>query len=725
LTTSLWDPHRRASAITKGIVAGGVLVLIVLWAVVAVSVIDAREAAMGQARSVARNLAIAFDDEVQNTLAEIVRGMDFFTKRIRENSGHFDLYEWVRENPLLQPGVEAAIIAPNGVLLSSTRGPVVDPVDLSDREHFRIHQDGNYQGLFIGHAILGRRTNHYILPVSRRITGIDGGFLGVLVFLITPETLTKLHKHIDLSAHDVIALAGPDGVIRARFARDSLDGTNGIDIRTPGPPGGPQISEIVEGSFIQASVLDGIVRLYNFRRIGAYPLFVSVGVDLQAALAIVDADARLVLSVGAIATVILLALVAYLIREIRSRIEANAALTIEIGERRAAEEELRRSEALLAQGQKLTRTASWTFQPSTGEMRWSGELFDLFGVDRAAANPSLRLFSGRLHPDDRLCFKQQLKSAARCGGDFLCEVRVVVCGTTKHMQVVGAIQPAGEHGLEIIGTVMDLTERKRTEQALHDAEAELARTLRLATVAELAASIAHEINQPLAAIVANASACLRSLARRPPALGDAREAAKGVVSDGIRTGEVIARIRALLSKQGPRHVPLDVNDVIGEVLDLSRGAIERQGITVHTEMAASPPPILGDPVQLRQVLVNLVTNAAEAMTGVVDRSRQLTIRSAVERGQSVAVTVEDTGSGLDAVDLDRIFDSFYTTKPEGIGVGLSISRSIIEAHGGHLSVKPVTPHGARFCFRLPVVDAGSAEFGNTPAQRSHGEHAAS
>jgi hypothetical protein len=155
LTTSLWDPHRRASAITKGIVAGGVLVLIVLWAVVAVSVIDAREAAMGQARSVARNLAIAFDDEVQNTLAEIVRGMDFFTKRIRENSGHFDLYEWVRENPLLQPGVEAAIIAPNGVLLSSTRGPVVDPVDLSDREHFRIHQDGNYQGLLSATLSLG------------------------------------------------------------------------------------------------------------------------------------------------------------------------------------------------------------------------------------------------------------------------------------------------------------------------------------------------------------------------------------------------------------------------------------------------------------------------------------------------------------------------------------------------------------------------------------------
>jgi signal transduction histidine kinase len=685
-----------------------------LWAAVAVSVSAAREAAMGQARSVARNLAIAFEDEVQNTLAEIVRGMDYFTKRIRENPGHFDLYAWARETHLMQPGVEAAIIAPDGMLLSSTRAQVTDPVDVGDRDHFRIHQDGNYQGLYIGHVILGRRSNHYIIPVSKGITGIDGAFLGVLVFQITPESLTKLHKSIDLSAHDVIALTGPDGVIRARFARDSPDGTKGIGTRTPEPRGGPQISEIIETSFIQADVLDGIVRLYNYRRIGAYPLTVAVGLDLRAALAIVDDDARLVLSVASIATLTLLALIAYLIREVRIRTEANVALTIEIGERRAAEAELRRSEALLAQGQKLSHTASWTLRPSTGEMQWSAELFDLFGVERGTASPSFCLFSGRVHPDDRLRFRQQLRSAERRRGDFSCEVRLVVRGTTKHVRMVGEVQLAGEHGIEIIGTVIDLTERKRTELALHDAEAELARTLRLATVAELAASIAHEINQPLAAIVNNGSACLRWLARRPPALGDAREAASCVVSDGIRAGEVITRIRALLSKQGPRHVPLDVNDIIGEVLDLSRGAIERQGITVHTELAASPS-IMGDPVQLRQVLMNLVTNAAEAMTGIVDQPRRLTIRSAIERGQLVAVTVEDTGSGLDGADLDRIFDSFYTTKPEGIGVGLSISRSILAAHGGHLSVAPATPHGARFCFMLPVADAGSAEVGNTPA----------
>jgi signal transduction histidine kinase len=228
-------------------------------------------------------------------------------------------------------------------------------------------------------------------------------------------------------------------------------------------------------------------------------------------------------------------------------------------------------------------------------------------------------------------------------------------------------------------------------------------------VAELAASIAHEINQPLAAIVVNGSACLRSLARRPAAVVDAREAASCIVADGTRAGEVISRIRSLLSKQGPQHIPLDINRVIGDVLDLSRGTIERQGIAVHTELTDSLPPALGDSVELQQVLVNLVTNASEAMTEVTDRPRVLTIRSGIDEAEFVLITVEDTGSGLDPAELDRIFDSFYTTKPDGIGVGLSISRSIIEAHGGQLSASPIEPHGACFRFTVPVVDAGSTD----------------
>lgn len=402
-------------------------------------------------------------------------------------------------------------------------------------------------------------------------------------------------------------------------------------------------------------------------------------------------------------------------------VETNAALTNEIAERCAAEEELRRSEMLLAQGQKLSRTASWTLRPATGEMRWSAELFDIFGTDRAAATPSFELFRGRVHPDDRARFDGAMAAALAGNMNFSCEVRIVAeDGGVKHVHALGEIQTGQDREKEIIGTVMDLTERKRTERALHDAEAGLARTLRLATVAELTASIAHEINQPLAAIVANAGACARFLARGPAALPDAREAADCIVNDATRAGEVTRRIRALLRKEAPRHVVIDMNRIVADVIELLRAALDRQRIAIRTELAASLPRVMGDPVQLQQVLVNLVTNAAEAISERGKRPRAVTIRTQLSEDHTVRVSVEDTGIGLDPQNIDRIFDSFYTTKAEGIGVGLSISRSIVEAHGGELSASPVLPHGASFSFAIPAVQAPSIEDQET-AQVAAGE----
>lgn len=252
-------------------------------------------------------------------------------------------------------------------------------------------------------------------------------------------------------------------------------------------------------------------------------------------------------------------------------------------------------------------------------------------------------------------------------------------------------------------------ERDASERALRTAESELTRALRLATMAEMAAAIAHEINQPLAAITANAGACLRSLSREPPLLGTAREAADCIVSDGHRAGDVIARVRALFNREAPHKQPVAVNAAVRHVLDLSRDAVARQGVTVAIdlcggELCAGEPVVLADPVQLQQVMINLVTNALEAMAGNgPQRPRRLTVRSTMAGDAAVTVAVEDTGSGLDPDAADRIFDSFYTTKPGGVGLGLAISRSIIEAHDGTMWARPGEESGASLGFSLPLA----------------------
>jgi PAS domain S-box-containing protein len=388
-------------------------------------------------------------------------------------------------------------------------------------------------------------------------------------------------------------------------------------------------------------------------------------------------------------------------------LRTNAALQVEITEREAAEEELRHRETLLAQGQKLSRTASWLLQLPEGDMQWSAQLFDILGLDRTSEVPSYGMFTARMHPDDRPRFAQAVERAIEENSDFSCEARIVIPGgPTKYVQAIGEVRRGATQGAEFIGTIMDLTERKRTEQALRDAESELARTLRLATVAELAAAIAHEINQPLAAITANGSACLRSLAQQPPMLENAREAAGCIVADGHRAGDVIKRIRALFNKEEPNQLLLDVNDIVEQALDLSRGAIDQQHVVARSELAASPLLVMGDPVQLQQVVVNLVTNALEAMIGITDRPRRLTVRSEVTRGAVAVLTIEDSGRGFDPEQISRIFESFYTTKPDGIGVGLAISRSIVEAHGGTLWASPAMRCGASVGFTLPLATVG-------------------
>jgi C4-dicarboxylate-specific signal transduction histidine kinase len=260
----------------------------------------------------------------------------------------------------------------------------------------------------------------------------------------------------------------------------------------------------------------------------------------------------------------------------------------------------------------------------------------------------------------------------------------------------------------MFGSVQDITERKRAEEALHQAQAALAHVTRVATLGELSASIAHEVNQPLAGVVTNGQACLRWLAREVPDLQEARAAVERIIRDGHRASEVIRRIRAFATKTDPHEVPLDLNDVIREVARLVHREVLGHRVSLRTDLAAVLPQVLGDRVQLQQVLINLVINGIEAMTSVTDRPRELWIRSHQPAADQVCVAVQDSGIGIDPADLDRLFHAFFTTKTGGMGMGLSISRSIIEAHGGRLWATAHVPHGAVFQFTLPMGRQGVA-----------------
>ena len=243
-------------------------------------------------------------------------------------------------------------------------------------------------------------------------------------------------------------------------------------------------------------------------------------------------------------------------------------------------------------------------------------------------------------------------------------------------------------------------ERKRAEDALHHAQMELAHVTRVATLGEMTASIAHEVNQPLTAVIANANASLRWLAAATPNLDEARNAVSRIVRDGNRAGEVIARIRALVQKTDTEQVRLDINQTIQEVVLLMQNEAVRKGVAIRMDLATNVPPVLGDRIQLQQVILNLVMNGIEAMDTVTDRPREMLIRSSAHESDQLLVAVQDSGVGIDSQNLDKIFDTFYTTKPQGMGMGLAISRSIVENHGGRLWAVPNDGPGATFQFTL-------------------------
>jgi PAS domain S-box-containing protein len=376
--------------------------------------------------------------------------------------------------------------------------------------------------------------------------------------------------------------------------------------------------------------------------------------------------------------------------------------SIDIEDRKRAEDELRRNEAFLAEGQRLSSTGSFAWRTDSDEIAFSDELYRIFGFERDEP-VTLQSVSSRIHRDDMPMVTEQLRRARADGADLEFEARLQwPNGPTKYARALAHGVRRDDGRLEYVGAIQDVTQRRLSEEALNKARSDLARVARITTIGALTASIAHEVNQPLSGILTNASTCLRMLAMDPPNVDVANEAARRTTRDAHRALDVIKRLRALFgSGKGLSDEAVNINEAAQEVIALSLSELQRARVSIRLEFADDLPKISGDRVQIQQVIMNLLLNAADAMSGIHDRPRHLIVRTELEDGERVRLSVKDAGVGFDQQSAERLFEAFYTTKAGGMGIGLSISRSIIETHHGQIWAKPNEGHGATFGFSIP------------------------
>ena len=370
--------------------------------------------------------------------------------------------------------------------------------------------------------------------------------------------------------------------------------------------------------------------------------------------------------------------------------------------RRQAEQTMRRSEEWLALGQRISHTGTFRFNHRSGELDWSDEHFRIFGWEPGSVTPSGKLAFTRVHPQDRGRFAQARADISQRDLQVDLEFRIVI----PERGVRHVVARGWRKGDEEVGTLTDVTEVKAAESALRAAQSDLAHVTRVAVMGELATSIAHEVNQPLTAIVTNAGASLRWLARVEPDLDEVRTGLNDIVQEGQRLGQVIRGLRALVKKQDPVFATFALMEAIEQALMLIRTELDLHQVIVRLQSPSPDIQAYGDRIQIQQVMLNLMLNAAEAMGHVEGRPRELGISVMLATGNRVRVSISDSGPGLTQATLERVFESFYSTKPNGLGMGLPISRALIESHSGRIWAASGSPHGAIFSFELPAQASG-------------------
>ncbi len=380
----------------------------------------------------------------------------------------------------------------------------------------------------------------------------------------------------------------------------------------------------------------------------------------------------------------------------------------DMAQRRRAEAALARSEAFLAEAQRLSHTGSIAIRLPANTMTWSDEAYRILGYP-LGETPHIDMVLTRVYPDD-LAEVQRIHGAMLNGTPSV-DLRhrlLMPDGSVRHVHVVARRSTTAGDQHEYVGALMDITDATETQQALHRTMAELAHVARVTTLGQLAASIAHEVTQPIAAIVTCGSSALRWLQRETPDIAEAEESIEQVIRDATRASDIIRQIRAMAQKSEPRYVEIAVDRLVTEALELVRRELQDHQVAAVLDLDAPSAHIYGDWTQLQQVMVNLMVNAAQAMSQGSGR-RRLTLTTRTIPDGTVLLIVSDTGPGIPEKDTDRLFNVFYTTKPDGMGMGLSICRNIVESHGGSIAAESPPEGGARMIVRLPQQAAGGAQ----------------
>ncbi len=472
-----------------------------------------------------------------------------------------------------------------------------------------------------------------------------------------------------------VAVLGPDGEVRqinrrmADFFGDSASALNGWKSGNFVPPDElPQVVAAMAKAFETGTPFEMENHLRRFD--GVYRWFQIRGAPLA------DSDGRIIRWYFLIA---------------------------DIEERKRAEEALRRSEARLADAQRISATGSFSWRLDTDEIAFSDELYRVFELE-TSSTITLDQIGARVHPDDAHVLAQFMGRARESTGTLEYEFRLLMPdGRIKYTRTHANVIRHPSAAPECVGAMQDITQRHLSDQALDEARAELARVTRSISVGALTASIAHEVNQPLSGIITNAGTCVRLLTADPPNISGALETARRTIRDGNRAADIVSRLRALFRNRVVTAEVLDLNDAVREVISLVSNDLQRSRVVLRTELDGDALRVTGDRVQLQQVILNLIRNASEAMSAVEDRPRHMVIRTERADADRVRVTVRDVGIGLDPGATARLFDAFYTTKSDGMGIGLSVSRSIIERHGGRLWAASNDGPGATFAFSVPCT----------------------